>query len=78
MSDTFVFHHGWRFCLTSLFPMERAVASLRDARGRLPLEADYDDGAWERVTLPHTFNGQDLGLFGKFLDGHYYRAFNLL
>ena len=60
MSDTFVFHHGWRFCLTSLFPMERAVASLRDARGRLPLEADYDDSAWERVTLPHTFNGQDL------------------
>ena len=27
---------------------------------------------------PGTFNGQDLGLFGKFLDGHYYRAFNLL
>lgn len=27
---------------------------------------------------PGSFNGQDLGLFGKFLDGHYYRAFNLL
>lgn len=27
---------------------------------------------------PGVFNGQDLGLFGKFLDGHYYRAFNLL
>ena len=27
---------------------------------------------------PGTFNGQDLGLFGRFLDGHYYRAFNLL
>lgn len=27
---------------------------------------------------PGTFNGQDLILFGKFLDGHYYRAFNLL
>lgn len=27
---------------------------------------------------PGTFNGQDLSLFGEFLDGHYYRAFSLL
>jgi hypothetical protein len=27
---------------------------------------------------PGTFNGQDLNLFGKFIEGHYYRAFNLL
>lgn len=27
---------------------------------------------------PGLFNGQDLVLFNKFLDGHYYRAFNLL
>ncbi len=27
---------------------------------------------------PGSFNGQDLGLFDRFLDGHYYRAFNLL
>lgn len=30
------------------------------------------------MLYPGTFNGQDLGLFGKFLDGHYYREFNLL
>ena len=30
------------------------------------------------ILYPGTFDGQDLGLFGKFLDGHYYRAFNLL
>ncbi|HZJ90283.1 MAG TPA: DUF1788 domain-containing protein [Oscillospiraceae bacterium] len=30
------------------------------------------------MLYPGTFNGHDLGLFGKFLDGHYYRAFNLL
>ncbi len=30
------------------------------------------------LLYPGTFNGQDLILFGKFLDGHYYRAFNLL
>ena len=27
---------------------------------------------------PGEFNGQDLNLFEQFLDGHYYRAFNLL
>jgi hypothetical protein len=30
------------------------------------------------MLYPGAFDGQDLGLFGKFLDGHYYRAFNLL
>lgn len=30
------------------------------------------------MLYPGTFDGQDLGLFGRFLDGHYYRAFNLL
>ncbi len=30
------------------------------------------------MLYPGSFNGQDLDLFGKFLDGHYYRAFNLL
>ena len=27
---------------------------------------------------PGSFNGQDLSLFEKFFDGHYYRAFNLI
>jgi len=30
------------------------------------------------MLYPGEFDGQDLDLFGKFLDGHYYRAFNLL
>ena len=30
------------------------------------------------MLYPGDFNGQDLNLFGKFLDGHYYRAFNLI
>lgn len=30
------------------------------------------------VLYPGRFDGQDLELFGKFLDGHYYRAFNLI
>lgn len=30
------------------------------------------------MLYPGTFNGQELNLFGKLLDGHYYRAFNIL
>ena len=30
------------------------------------------------MLYPGTFDGQNLDLFGQFLDGHYYRAFNLL
>ena len=30
------------------------------------------------MLYPGEFNGQDLKLFEQFLDGHYYRAFNLL
>ena len=30
------------------------------------------------MLYPGAFNGQSLDLFGRFLDGHYYRAFNLL
>ena len=30
------------------------------------------------LLYPGKFDGQGLDLFGKFLDGHYYRAFNLL
>ncbi len=30
------------------------------------------------MLYPGTFNGQTLELFDRFLDGHYYRAFNLL
>lgn len=30
------------------------------------------------MLYPGKFDGQDLDLFGKFLDGHYYRAFDLI
>ncbi|MBQ6526913.1 MAG: hypothetical protein IJI38_00160 [Clostridia bacterium] len=60
MSDSFLFHHGWRFCFTSLFPMAEALDSLKDAEGHLPTDRSYADENWETVTLPHTWNGSDL------------------
>ena len=60
MRNSFYFHHGWRFRMASAFPLEQALAVCRDAAGRLPTDRAYDDGDWEQVTLPHTFNGTDL------------------
>lgn len=51
---------GWRFLLADAFPMAEAVEKHRDAANRSPLDADYDDRAWEKVTVPHTFNDADL------------------
>lgn len=60
MRNSLYFHHGWRFRLANAFPMEQALAACRDAEGHLPTDRIYDDGDWEQVTLPHTFNGADL------------------
>jgi hypothetical protein len=54
-----------------VYPFMRShkmLDSMQQAFSDIPLVMFY----------PGSFNGQDLGLFGKFLDGHYYRAFNLL
>ena len=60
MQNDYLFHHGWRFRLADAFPMERAMETCRDHRGRLPVDPGFDDSTWESVTLPHTFNGSDL------------------
>ena len=53
------------------YPFMRAhkmLDSMQEAFADIPIVMFY----------PGTFNGQELGLFGKFLDSNYYRAFNLL
>lgn len=58
--NLYSFHHGWRFLLANAFPMEKALEQCRDRLGRLPVDREYDDSSWETVSLPHTFNGEDL------------------
>lgn len=41
------------------------------------MQADFEDVPLV-VFYPGTFDGQDLVLFGKLFDGHYYRAFDLI
>lgn len=58
--ESFYFHHGWHFLRADAFPMAKAVDAHRDAEGHAFYEADYRESGWQPVTLPHTFNDEDL------------------
>lgn len=54
------FHHGWSFLRADEFPLKKALDKWRDRNGKYFYETDYDENNWESVTLPHTFNDEDL------------------
>ena len=58
--ESFYFHHGWHFLRANAFPMAKAIDAHRDAEGHAFYEADYRETGWQPVTLPHTFNDEDL------------------
>ena len=58
--ESFYFHHGWHFLRADAFPMAKAVDAHRDAEGHAFYEADYQETGWQPVTLPHTFNDENL------------------
>ena len=58
--ESFYFHHGWHFLRADAFPMAKAIDAHRDAAGHAFYEADYRETGWQPVTLPHTFNDEDL------------------
>ncbi len=60
MTNTYDFHHGWKFRLANQFPMADALAACRDSQGREVYDPTYCDEDWENVTLPHTFNSGEL------------------
>ncbi len=60
MTNTYAFHHGWKFRLANRFPMAEALSAFRDAQRRDVYAPDYCDEDWETVTLPHTFNDGEL------------------
>ena len=57
--ESFYFHHGWHFLRADAFPMQRPLTPTGTPRTRL-LRADYRETGWQPVTLPHTFNDEDL------------------
>lgn len=54
------FNYGWLFCLADAFPLKSAVEKTRDAEGRSFYKRDYSEAGWKEVSLPHTFNDEDL------------------
>lgn len=56
----FYFHYGWSFMCADAFPLKSALEKHRDGSGHLFYEQDYIENGWREVTLPHTFNDEDL------------------
>lgn len=54
------FNYGWHFCLADTFPLQSAVEKTRDGTGREFFSRDYSEEGWKEVSLPHTFNDEDL------------------
>ena len=60
MKNEMELSQGWRFLRADAFPLARAIEQHRDRANRSPLDRDYDDSAFETVSVPHTFNDADL------------------
>ena len=54
------FNYGWHFCLADTFPLKSAVEKTKDPQGRSFFARDYAEEGWKEVSLPHTFNDEDL------------------
>ena len=54
------FNYGWHFTLADTFPLKKALTATADEKGRLFFERDYLEEGWKEVSLPHTFNDEDL------------------
>lgn len=54
------FNYGWHFCLADSFPLKNALEATDDGAGRHFYERDYLEENWKKVSLPHTFNDEDL------------------
>lgn len=54
------FNYGWHFMLADTFPLKKALTGTADSEGKIFFERDYREEGWKEVSLPHTFNDEDL------------------
>lgn len=54
------FNYKWHFKIADAFPLKQALAGTADKNGRFFYERDYMEEGWKEVSLPHTFNDEDL------------------
>ncbi|MCD8380790.1 MAG: hypothetical protein LUC95_10875, partial [Lachnospiraceae bacterium] len=54
------FNYCWHFKLADAFPLKDALKKHSDSAGRYFYEREYQETDWKEVSLPHTFNDEDL------------------
>lgn len=59
-NGSYNFNYSWKFRLADAFPLAEALEAVKDSSGRMFYEREYDDSAWEKVSVPHTYNDEDL------------------
>ena len=59
-SQVFNFNYGWKFRLADAFPLNCALDATKDASGHFFYEREYQEEGWKEVSVPHTYNDEDL------------------
>ena len=59
-ADGYNFNYGWEFLLADAFPLTDALEAVKDGGGRAFYEREYQAKGWKEVSLPHTYNDEDL------------------
>ena len=54
------FNYGWTFRLADAFPLKQALAATGDGEGKNFYERSYCEDGWKEVSLPHSFNDDDI------------------
>lgn len=54
------FNYQWEFLLADSFPLKEALKNTDDAQGRHFFEREYCRQGWKAVSLPHSFNDEDI------------------
>ncbi|MFR8033466.1 MAG: glycoside hydrolase family 2 protein [Lachnospiraceae bacterium] len=59
-SQVFNFNYGWKFKLADAFPLKQALKATADASGHFFYEREYEEEGWKEISVPHTYNDEDL------------------
>ncbi len=59
-AQVFNFNYGWKFRLADAFPLKHALEATKDASGHFFYERAYQEEGWKEVSVPHTYNDEDL------------------
>ena len=54
------FNYGWTFRLADAFPLKQALNATGDGDGNFFYERSYVEKDWKEVSLPHSFNDNDI------------------